>query len=433
MTRDEKYWRGVISVSCKTAPNVSRANGGRAMRGLRSWFCLAGFILTVVSLTDAVSPCDAASTAPLRGFFFNPWVNDEVRGDAWLKHYHLYHEAVDGELKELVAKTGINFLDIQILIPRTLARPKVGPTDDAASIDQWADMTFMKNVVRFLDVCHKEGVQVEIDLATNMWIPFSVDTKDHIANSRWWPVPDDTPWTESAVWYTQIIEYVEQHVRDKNVIAMWCMFGNYQLGGAEPVLWTSPSISRVNEYSELFVKQVWPRFRAAGERPKAAPIVLPILSNSPYWSNRSTTDRLRAMVNLKQWLVDDLHQAPDYWIVSTYVRSDPATDGVAYLQGLVNIVGRENAHRIISTDFKGPGHDLSQTIVNASALTGAEQIRWNLAKVREYGFGGWWMWSYRDSATQQTGIRDTKGNWRSDLVTAITSGPARRGAPQKGR
>ena len=129
-------------------------------------------------------------------------------------------------------------------------------------------------------------------------------------------------------------------------------------------------------------------------------------------------------MNLKRWLVDDLHQPPDYWIVSTYVESDPATDGFAYLQGLVDIVGRENAHRIISTDFKGPGHDLSQTIVDASDLSGPEKIRWNVAKVREYGFGGWWMWSYRDSANEQTGIRDIQGNWKEDLVKEIKSAAA---------
>ncbi len=382
-----------------------------------------GVVLASMLVSAAASPSGAADRAQLRGFFFNPWVNDEVCGDAWLAHYHLHRDAVDRELEELVARTGINFIDIQILIPYTLARPKEAPSDDATSIDQWANMMFLRNCVSFLDSCHAIGVQVEIDLVTNMWIPFAVDTEHHIANSRWWPVPDDTPWTEAAIWYTQIIEYVERHVRDKRVIAMWCMLGNYQLGGAEPVLWTFPSESQVNHFTELFVKQVWPRFCAAGERPKAAPIVLPILSNNSYWMGRSPHERLSAMVNLKRWLVDDLCRPPDYWIVSTYVQSDPAADGFAYLRGLVDIVGRENAHRIISTDFKGPGHDLTQTIVLASYLSGPEKIRWNLAKVQEYGLGGWWMWSYRDSATQQTGIRDIQGNWKDDLIRPVQTNP----------
>jgi hypothetical protein len=368
---------------------------------------------------ETYNPGIAGEPALLKGFHFNPWVSDEARGDAWLTRYHLQRDAVDRELQELVAKTGINFIDIQVLIPHTLAHPKQPPIDGMTNVEQWANMTFLQNLVDFLDACHATGVSVEIDLATNMWIPFSVDTAHHIAKSPWWPVPDDTPWTESIIWYTQIIQYVEERVRDSRVIAMWCMFGNYQLGGAEPVLWTFPSASQVHYYSELFVKHTWPRFCEAGQRPKAAPITLPILSNSDYWRERSTRQRLGAMVNLKKWLVDDLRRPPDYWIVSTYVRSDPAADGFAYLKGIVDIVGHENAGRIISTDFKGPGHDLSHAIVDASDLDGPARIRWNLDKVREYGFGGWWMWSYRDSATEQTGIRDVGGNWKEDLVEVV--------------
>jgi hypothetical protein len=405
----------------------------RSLSGRVAWGRFPPVLLISILITGTVSrPSQAQSFTPpqppadarLRGFFFNPCVNAEVQAEAWLKDYHRHRDAVDRELKELVAKTGINFIDIHVLIPRTLAKTKTPPTDQATAIDQWADMTFMDNLVAFLDMCWATGVQVEVDLATNMWIPFSVDTKNHIANSRWWPEPDDTPWTESAVWYTQIIEHVENRVQNDNVIALWCMFGNYQLGGAEPILWTSTTEPLINRYTELFVKHTWPKFRQAGRRPKGAPVVLPILSNSPHWMARDPQDRLSAMVNLKKWIVDDLQLPPDYWIVTTYPYSDPAPDGIEYLHRLVDIVGEENASRIISTDFQGPGHDLSRTIIDPPFPDGAERIRWNLAKVRELGLAGWWMWAYRDTATRQIGIRDIHGNWKEDLVTEITAASA---------
>ena len=34
------------------------------------------------------------------------------------------------------------------------------------------------------------------------------------------------------------------------------------------------------------------------------------------------------------------------------------------------------------------------------------------------------MWSYRDSANEQTGIRDIQGNWKEDLVKEIKSAAA---------
>ncbi len=371
------------------------------------------------SLAQSCAPLNPTTDDRLRGFFFNPWVNDQVQGEAWLKYYHQHREAVDRELKELVEKTGINFIDIQVLIPRTLADPKTPPVNRAAAIDAWADMRFMENLVRFLDMCQSNGVQVEVDLASNMWIPFSVDTKNHIANSRWWPEPDSTPWTESIVWYTQIIEYVERHVHEPDAIALWCMFGNYQFGGAEPVLWTSTTNPLVNRYTELFVKNVWPKFCEAGKRPKGTPIVLPIFSDNAHWMARDSSDRLGAAENLKEWLVDDLQLPPDYWIVTTYPYSDPAPDGIEYLGRLIEIVGNENASRIISTDFKATGHDLSQTIISPAFPNRERMLRWNLSKVRQYDFAGWWIWAYRDTNSHQTGIRDVGGNWREDLVGEI--------------
>ncbi len=377
------------------------------------------------SLAQPSAPPNPATDGRLRGFFFNPWVNDQVQGEAWLKHYHRHREAIDRELKELVDKTGINFIDIQVLIPRTLADPKIPPADPAAAIDEWADMRFIDNLVCFLDMCHASGVQVEVDLASNMWVPFSVDSKNHIANSPWWPEPDDTPWTESVVWYTQIIEYVERHVHEPDAIALWCMFGNYQFGGAEPVLWTSTTNPSLNRYTELFVKNAWPKFCQAGKRPKGAPILLPILSNNPHWMARDSSDRLSAAKNLKKWLVDDLRLPPDYWIVTTYPDSDPAPDGIEYLGRLVEIVGAKNASRIISTDFKATGHDLSRTIISSPSADSARMLRWNLSKVHQYDFAGWWIWAYRDTNTHQTGIRDVHGNWKENLVAEIKAAESR--------
>jgi hypothetical protein len=50
---------------------------------------------------------------------------------------------------------------------------------------------------------------------------------------------------------------------------------------------------------------------------------------------------------------------------------------------------------------------------------GAQMLRWNLSKVRQYGFAGWWIWAYRDMNSHQTGIRDIRGNWKEDLVAEI--------------
>jgi len=361
--------------------------------------------------------------ATLRGAFFNPIPKRNDPGFPWLRHYGACRKEVDAELAELVDKTGINFICIQLLIADTLKDGK--PTSHwGTSIGDWADPTVLDNLVSFLEYCHSLGVRVEIDLANNMWIPFTVDTTRHIAKSRWWPEPSAMPWVESIAWYTQTIEYVEQKVRHPEVIALWDMFGNYQLGGAEPCLWERTDCPEVIRWTEAFVKHVWPAFRKAGSRPKGAPIVLPILSNSDYWMQRSPTQRLSGVSNLKRWIVDDLKMPPDYWVMTTYVGSDPAADGFHYLKAIVEILGRENAGRIISTDFKGPGHDhdRSAAIVDARAMTGAQMLKWNFDKVDEYGFGGWWFWSYRDTKSGRTGIRDIEGRWRESLIGTIRQG-----------
>ena len=77
------------------------------------------------------------------------------------------------------------------------------------------------------------------------------------------------------------------------------MFGNYQYGGAEPVLWDTPWNPKIKVYTERFVKKVWPHFYRAGERPKGAPILLPILAGK----EATPSYRLSGFRNLKKWLV----------------------------------------------------------------------------------------------------------------------------------
>ena len=129
---------------------------------------------------------------------------------------------------------------------------------------------------------------------------------------------------------------------------------------------------------------------------------------------------LALAVDLKQAaLADDLRMPPDYRVMSTYPCCDPATDGFHYLREIVRILGKGNAGQVISTDFKGAGHEIAPCIVDKSGLSDADVLRWHFAKVTEYGFGGWWIWSYHDSATDATGLRDLQGRWKPDLVRAI--------------
>ena len=374
--------------------------------------------------TPSSKPQPAKHRVKLRGAYFNPQIRPSESYFPWLRHYDKFRSEVNKELVDLVDKTGINFICIQLLIADTMkdraAAPHWGP-----AIADWADTSALDHLVAFLGYCHTLGVSVEIDLANNMWIPFTVDRANHIANREWWPKPSATPWVESVTWYTQVIEYVERKTRHPESIAFWDMFANYQFGGAEPILWDMFHCPDVTRWTEAFVKHVWPAFRKAGRRPKGAPIMLPILSNSDYWLKRSPMDRISAVSNLKRWLVDDLKMPPDYWVMTTYLNSDPATDGFCYLKAVVDILGRENAGRIISTDFKGPGHDLSDAIVDTRGMTGAEMLKWHFDKVDEYGLGGWWFWSYRDTATDRTGIRDVHGRWKESLVDVIRQRTAR--------
>jgi hypothetical protein len=263
-------------------------------------------------------------------------------------------------------------------------------------------------------------VVAELDLVDNRWIPHTIDPTRHIGRpgNPWWPVPDETPWDEAAQWYAQMIEYVESHAAHPEAIATWCMLGNYQLGGAEPMLWGNTQLPEIGKFTERFVKSAWPVMRTAGRRPKAAPILLPIFAAGGYWERKSPADRLEGFTNLKRWLVDDLKQPPDYWVMTTYPYCDPAPDGFWYLREIVKILGPENAGRIISTDFKGEGHDdeTRGTILLREGRTGSEMLRWHVDKCREYGFAGWWMWNYQDSAASKMGLRRIDGSWKNDLL-----------------
>ncbi|NBX48799.1 hypothetical protein EBT25_02445 [bacterium] len=113
---------------------------------------------------------------------------------------------------------------------------------------------------------------------------------------------------------------------------MWCPIGNYQVGAAEPVVWDNAARPEIGQYTERFIKAVWPVFRATGKRPKAAPILFPIFAADDYWKTKTPADRLSGFTNVKRWIVDDLKQPPDYWVMSTYPACDPAPDGFHYLQ-----------------------------------------------------------------------------------------------------
>jgi hypothetical protein len=160
--------------------------------------------------------------------------------------------------------------------------------------------------------------------------------------------------------------------------------------------------------------------------------MLPIFADGPYWEAKSPETRLSSVRNVHQWLVDDLHLPPDYWVISTYPCCDPATDGFRYLREIVRILGPRSADRIISTDFKGAGHSLAHCIINKSGLSDAGVLQWHFAKATEYGFAGWWLWSYQDSAHEATGLRDLRGRWKPDLVREVRQRTRQRAAAPSG-
>ena len=370
----------------------------------------------------------ATPQSGFRGVYFNPLVKNSQAPDYPWPNFEAYTQGYRAQirtmLKELSQDAHINLVDVFIAIPFTLSQPAKG-NRLGQSINEWGNISYLDNVALFVDDSHDAGIAVEFDLADNRWIPYSVDSENHIGKpgNLSYPVADDTPWDESAIWYREIINYIESHTKHPENIAMWGMMGNYTLGTAEPCLWTNDLRPEILKYTEQFVKQVWPVFRAAGKRPKAAPYLFPIFQKNGYWEDKTPEQRLSGFINLKKWLVDDLALPPDYWPMTTYPYCDPAPDGFAYLRRIVEILGKENASRILSTDLKGPGHEkeIEGSILSTSGHTGPEMLEWHFRKCTEYGFAGWWIYSYQDRATpgQQMGIRDTEGHWKTDLLKCI--------------
>ncbi|MCX7427338.1 MAG: hypothetical protein NTW96_17125 [Planctomycetia bacterium] len=395
--------------------------------------CLAAATVTFSDLwpCSAAAPTGLSSSTPpggFRGVFFNPSIRHANFSDYPWPTFDPYGPEYRGKIRaalhEIADDAKLNFIDVFIPIPFTLARPPQAPRA-GQPLHEWANIAYLDNAAAFVDDCHDAGIFVEFDLADNRWIPYCVDSQHHLGRpgGNCWPVADDTPWDESATWFSEVIDYIESHAKHPENIAMWGMMGHYQLGTAEPDLWGNDLNPAVSRYTEKFVKNVWPAFRAAGKRPKASPIMLPIFSNNSYWMAKTPESRLAAFSNLKKWLVDDLALPPDYWPMTTYCYCDPAPDGVYYLRRIVEILGKENASRIISTDFKGPGHDqeIKDSIISAAAHSPSDMLTWHFQKCAEYGFAGWWIYAYQDQEVfdQRSGIRCLDGRWKNDLLRAI--------------
>ena len=210
-----------------------------------------------------------------RGVYFNP----QVAGAPWLLRYDAHRAMVQRALCELNEEAGINLVDVQVLIPHSLRVPAQG-NRVGERVEEWANTTFLDNIARFVDDCHAAGIAVELDLVDNRWLPATVDPDAHIGKpgNPWWPQPDATPWDEAAEWYATVIRHVETRAAHPEAIAMWCPIGNYQVGAAEPVVWDNAARPEIGQYTEQFIKAVWPVFRATGKRPKAAPILFPIFA-----------------------------------------------------------------------------------------------------------------------------------------------------------
>ena len=391
---------------------------------------LASLVIPHEICTAAASaePLSSAPKQGFRGVFFNPKIDHPGMSGYPLPVFDPYgpeyRARIRAALQDLARDACLNLVGVFIPIPFTLARPAQAPRA-GQRIAEWANLTYMKNVAVFVDDCHDAGLSVEFDLVDNRWIPFRIDPEHHIGRpgNHGWPVADDAPWESSSTWYREVINFVESRAQHPESIAMWSMMGHYHHGCAEPELWDNDANPAIPAYTETFVKRVWPVFRSAGKRPKAAPYLLPILSNCAYWMPKSPSQRLSGVSNLKKWLVDDLALPPDYWPMSTYPYCDPAPDGFFYLRRIVEILGKENAARILSTDFKGPGHEqeLKDSIISAGTHSGRDILQWHFQKCAEYGFAGWWIWAYQDhdAPDQRQGIRCSDGRWKTDLLEAI--------------
>lgn len=374
-------------------------------------------LAALVGAAAAESPATADSG--FRGVYFNPLVDPEHPDFPWLLHYPQHRGQVRQALRELATEARVNLVDVIVCMPHTLAAPPRGPKA-GERLESWASLDALDHLAEFVDDCHGAGLAVGFDLACNLWVPLHVDPEHQIGKTGVWPMPDDTPWDEAATWYVGVIEGVEARARHPEAIAFWGMMGNAELGGAEPCLWDREDNPAWSAAAERFVKEVWPRFRAAGKRPKAAPVLLPILADNEFWRARKPAARLSAFTNLHRWLVDDLHQPPDYWPFSTYPHCDPAPDGTYYLREINRILGAGAQGRILATDFKGPGHDdIRGSIVGHDGQPDTELLDWQFRKVREYGWAGWWIWAYQDTPTERSGLRDVNGLWKPPLLGAV--------------
>jgi len=387
-----------------------------------------------ISSTDIESSLDYqngdnARDEIFRGVYFNP--DFSYRGidgypfpafDIYLPDEKERNRKVLNELSE----KGINLVVIFVAIPYTLMNPPEG-NKLGAPIEEWGNLLYLNNLALFIEDCYYAGISVGLDIVDHRWVPYSAAPEGRIVglpDCRSWPLAGDEPWIESAEWYTKVIEYVEAKAKYPESIAWWSMMGHFQLGTAEPMLWSSPTNPKILEYTERFVKEVWPSFIKAGNRPKGSPYMLPIFSTNSYWRRKNSDERLEGFRNLKKWIADDLKMPPDYWMMTTYPFCDDADDGVNYMEKIIEILGRENAHKIISTDLKSEGHeaDLADTILRIKNRTGAEMLDWNLEQVDKYGFAGWWIWSYQDAhVNDNKGIRRLDGTWKIDLIDVIKS------------
>ena len=203
--------------------------------------------LTQGSSATSGSCAMPTETVSLRGVYFNPRVEPDPEVP-WLLHYDEHRSQIRTSLHEMVDHASLNFVAIFLLMPHSLATPKMAPTP-GQPLGEWANTPYLDNVALFVDDCHEFGVSVALDMGNNLWLPYSVDTENHRVGvpddppgrDPWWPVADATPWDESITWYTQIIEYVERKARHPENIVWWCMGGDYSRGGSESVLWNNDS------------------------------------------------------------------------------------------------------------------------------------------------------------------------------------------------
>ena len=316
----------------------------------------------------------------------------------------------------LPRKTGIGLVTFYAPINSTLADCSRLPVPGEA-VEDWADMDYLGNLIDVLDFCSLIGVRAEIDLATNCWVPSSVDAASHISAQTGvgcWPVPDDDPWDEAIAWTSGLIEHVEASVADPESIALWTLTGNYTSGMAEPALWDSSP--EVMSATREFVRNVWPAFAAAGSRPKGI-ICLPILLR-----DYPSAARLSAFTNLIEYL--DGLPAPDYLVVTSYGGMDSCAEWTGQTRDILReIVDLADAawpggsRKIIMSDFKWEESDLADTIVSRDGMSRSDVFRWHFAACDRYRLAGWWWWWYIGSPR---GILGDHG-WNEDLVDAVAA------------